>query len=157
MVFDALNCRIAAQPNNPITYYHKGLLEIQTHWPQEAIHSFQKATSLNPFYWRAQAKNVLSLFCMGKNEDALRLLTCGVHPDEETLKLNYETAVLYWHQAKFAGAMMNLSHLQTQQSVSDDYAHIISTVLESTGVIEHTDTVWDNLQETLLGMQSPLG
>ncbi|NQV32929.1 MAG: tetratricopeptide repeat protein, partial [Phycisphaeraceae bacterium] len=30
MVSEALNCQIAMQPNNPISYYHKGLLEVQT-------------------------------------------------------------------------------------------------------------------------------
>lgn len=157
MVFEALNCQIAIQPNNPISYYHKGLLEIQLQGPDKAIQSFEKATSLNESYWRARAKSVLCLFSMGKKEEALRVLTCGVHPDEQTLALNYETAVLYWNHAKFAGAMMNLSHQQEQQKISSDYAQVISTVLESLGVVDHADIAWDSLQETLLGMQHPLG
>jgi tetratricopeptide (TPR) repeat protein len=157
MVFDALSCQIAVQPNNPISYYHKGLLEIQTQGPDQAIQSFEKATSLNESYWRARAKSVLCLFSMGKNEEALRVLTCGVHPDAQTLALNYETAVLYWNHAKFAGAMMNLSRQQDQQKISNDYSQVISTVLESLAVVEHADIAWDSLQETLLGMQSPLG
>ncbi|NQV32919.1 MAG: hypothetical protein HQ515_09505, partial [Phycisphaeraceae bacterium] len=157
MVSEALNCQIAMQPNNPISYYHKGLLEVQTQGPDKAIQSFEKATSLNESYWRARAKSVLCLFSMGKHEEALRILTCGVHPDEQTLALNYETAVLYWNHAKFAGAMMNLSHKQDEQKISNDYAQVISTVLESLGVIDHADIAWDSLQETLLGMQHPLG
>ena len=157
MVYDALNCQISMQPNNPISYYHRGLLEVQAHGPDKAIQSFETATSLNGSYWRARAKSVLCLFSMGRNEEALRALTCGIHPDQETLALNYETAVLYWNHAKFAGAMMNLSHQQAQQNLSNDYAQVISTVLESIGVVDHEDVTWDSLQETLLGIQHPLG
>ncbi|MCF7972196.1 MAG: tetratricopeptide repeat protein [Phycisphaerae bacterium] len=155
MVFDALNCQIASQPNNPISYYHRGMLEVQTQGLDKALESFQRATRLNESYWRAQAKSVLCLFCMGHTQDALRTLTAGVHPDEQTLKLNYETAVLYWNHVKFAGAMMNLFRVQTQQNRSDDCAQVISTVLESIGVIDHVDIMWDSLQETLLGVQRP--
>jgi tetratricopeptide (TPR) repeat protein len=157
MVFDALNCQLAMQPNNPISYYHRGLLEIQIYGPDKAIQSLDKATSLNESYWRAHAKRVLCLFSMGRNEEALRVLTSGVHPDEQTLTLNYDTGVLYWNHAKFAGAMMNLSHQQQQQELPNDHAQVISTVLESIGAVDHSDIAWDSLQETLLGMQHPLG
>jgi tetratricopeptide (TPR) repeat protein len=153
MVFDALNCQIASQPNNPTSYYHRGMLEGHILGLDKALPSFQKAIHLNGSYWRAHAKCVLCLFSMGKNEDALRALTSGVHPDSQTLSLNYETAVLYWNHVKFAGALMNLSRLQTQQKLTDDHAHVIATVLQSIGVIEHTDIMWDSLQETLLGVQ----
>ena len=157
MVTDALNCQIAVQPNNPTSYYHKGLLEVQAEGPDKAVKSFDRAVALNESYWRARAKSVLCLFTLGKNQEALRALTCGVHPDEETLILHYETAVLYWNHVKFAGAMMNLSRQQAQQETASDYAQVISTVLESLSVVEHVDNTWDSLQETLLGMQHPLG
>ncbi len=66
MIFSALNYQIAMQPNNPISYYHKGLLEMQLYGPNKAIESFDQATSLNGLYWRAHAKRVLALFSMGK-------------------------------------------------------------------------------------------
>lgn len=157
MLFDALVQQVHSHPGNPVGYYHLGLLQIRTADPRTALQSFQTCQGLYADYYRAQIKTILCHLALGDNETAVTSLKAWTIPNRDSLQLHYETAILYWDHVKFAGAMLNLSQQLSKTLTSMDTSAVIAAILETAGVIDPVDSVWDGLQETLLGTQTLFG
>ena len=61
---------------------------------------------------------------------------------------------MYCNQIKFASSLINMSRNLEDNFSETDSAPQIGIVLENLGVISPAETIWEGLQETMLGMIS---
>ena len=125
--------------------------------PNLADKSFEMCHNLYSDYHRAETKSILCKHALGQTQAAISAFDLQTVPKRDSLQLHYETAVLYWDHVKFASAMLNVSNQLNKTMTNMDTSAIIAGILESLGVIDPVDAIWDGLQETLLGAQTLFG
>jgi len=145
---------IQAQPANPAPYYRLALLQLRTNGPEYASSFFQSALLLSPTFDRANTKLAMCLYSMGDTASAFERLLANQRVEQETLRLHYETALMYSNQVKFASSLINMSRNLQNNFSETDPAPQIGIVLENLGVINPAETIWEGLQETMLGSTS---
>jgi tetratricopeptide (TPR) repeat protein len=145
---------IQAQPSNPAPYYRLALLQLHTNGPEYASAFFQSALLLSPMFDRANTKLAMCLYSMGDTTSAFEKLVAQQRVDPESLQLHYETALMYCDQIKFASSLINMSRNIHDNFSEADAASQIGIILENLGVIDPAETIWEGLQETMLGMMS---
>lgn len=152
LAIEAHEKHIQAQPANPAPYYRLALLHLRANGPEYAAGFFQSALLLSPMFDRANTKLAMCLYSMGDTVTAFEKLTSNLNLDQETRGLCYETALMYCDQVKFASSLMNMSQ-NLQENLSQAHAAPqIGLILEDLGVIDPAETIWEGLQETMLGM-----
>ena len=68
---------------------------------------------------------------------------------KESLRLHYQTALLYGEPVKFAATLMNLSRTMAENWADVDPTAQLTVVLENLGIISREEQLLSNLEETL--------
>jgi len=152
LAIQAHELHIQAQPANPAPYYRLALLCLHTGGPEYAAGFFQSALMLSPMFDRASTKLAMCLYSMGDTVSAFQKLESKVRVDQETLRLHYETALMYCDPVRFASSLLNMSRNMQDNFSESDSASQIGIVLENLGAIDPAETIWEGLQETMLGV-----
>ena len=149
--------QINMQPDNPAPYYRLGLLRMRTEGPNAAQQEFRNALKISSTYSRANSKLLLCMYGMGDNRAALEQLNLACKVNPEHLNLYYQTALLYSDRIKFASSLLNMSKKMTDHFVEVDYSAQVAIILESVGITNRADALWEGLQETLAGARGIIG
>ncbi len=154
---EAHQAQITMQPGNPAPYYRLGLLRMRTEGPHAAQQEFRKALDISPTFSRANTKLLLCMYGLGDNRAALEQLNLARKINSEHMNLYYQTALLYSDRVKFASSLLNMSKRMSDHFVEVDYSSQIAIILESVGITNRSDILWEGLQETLAGARGILG
>ena len=140
--------QVAAKPASPDVHYRFGMLMMATNNLSHAIKSFRMTLSLNPTHYRARSKMAICTHEMGKVDKAAKVLFDSTAPDISTLKLHYDTAILYCDREKFASALSNMARQMDKDLPTAESIVSVEVVLENLGLVDRAATTWERLTET---------
>ncbi len=148
IILEAHRSIMMSSPQHPNLHYQQGLLNYHYFGPQAALLEFLLSHSLNPLERRAFSKSIVCNYALGNNRQALNDLLKLIEFDLQAMDLYYKTAVLYSEKAKFTSSLLNLS--QNVDLYKDSAMHI-SVILQNLGILDRTDSRWQELNNMLTG------
>lgn len=147
-VIKAHQKQLADTPRNADIHYKFGILMMVVADLNRAAQSFENALNINPTHHRARTKLVLCLHETNKESLAIETLVKLEPITLDTLRLHYETAILYCDKVKFAKAVTNLESTMKNNFTQPDATLNVEVVLENLGLIDRAVATWDRLTET---------
>jgi len=147
-VINAHREQLKQRPNNPDLLYRLGVLMMSVNRSTEAVKAFKKVLKLNPEYTRAKSKLIVSLFEVGREEQAVAELVAAEPITKDSLELHYKTAMLYCDKVRFASSLINLEQYMEDNFASADTTINISIVLQNLGMLDKAAAMWENLSDT---------
>lgn len=146
-VMQAHQKQLKIHPNNIDLHYKYGLLLMNIEQMRAAQDAFKRVIDINPTHYRAMVKLALCLFECGEQAEALKHLTAIETESKETLKLHYETAILYCDKNRFRTAMENMRDSLAGDFDLSETNVSISTVLQNLGLLDRAAATWDSLRQ----------
>ena len=147
-VIKAHSAQMTATPHNSDVHYKFGMLMMAVGQYDDAVKSFENTLRINPTHYRARGKLAICQYELGDHEGSVGILSSGQCPDASTLKLHYETAILFCDRQRFSAALTNLEHAMNSNFTQADAASNISVVLENLGLLDRATATWERLNKT---------
>ena len=147
-VVNAYSNQAQLNPGSADTHYRLAMLMMSTNNTGAAINCLKRTIELNPTHHRAITKLAICLDESGKCEQAIKSINKIVEPDLETLKLHYNTAILYCDRSKFASAVHTATKQLKKNMHETETVVNIDVVLENLGLVDRASTCWSRLTET---------
>jgi tetratricopeptide (TPR) repeat protein len=142
--------QMASSPHCADSHYKYGILMMVAGKLADAAQAFEQALAINPTHYRSRTKLALCLGESSQKDRAIPTLTDAGHLELSTLKLHYQTAMLYCDKPRFAQAMQTLQSRMKDSLMESDALVNVMVVLENLGLIDRATTTWERLNETAL-------
>ncbi len=149
-VIAAHHRQMSSSPHSADSHYKYGILMMSAGKYAEAAQAFEQALAINPTHYRSRTKLALCLGESTQKDRALSVLTEAGHLEASTLKLHYQTAMLYCDKPRFAQAIQALQSRMKNSLMESDAVVNVMVVLENLGLIDRATTTWERLNETAL-------
>jgi tetratricopeptide (TPR) repeat protein len=139
--------QLVERPWDPDIHYRFGMLMMVSGDMVKAAQSFENALRINSTHHRARTKLVLCLHETDHASRAIENLTMADPITQETIRLHYDTALLYCDKARFGQALVNLEHKMSSDFSEPEAANNIQVVLENLGLVDRALATWNRLSE----------
>ncbi len=147
LIVKAHNSELKSNPQNPLIYHRLGILMMGLRKFTKATSYFESAVNINPQFDRAKIKLILCNIQKNKPVKALDLLKISKINTKE-MKIFYKTSIMYCDKVKFASSLINFEKYLYDNFSVPSVTSNISVIMRNLGLIERSNSMWKDLQET---------